>query len=215
MSVAAQRVNRGRGLGASMAGGNPDPARGRSENDFYATPDDVTLALLRRWGHHVGGTVWEPCAGNGKMAQHILTHRHTTAVFASDIAPRPESEWFGRTKIVPLDLFTVKARDDGKARFQAIVTNPPFDIAAAIIEHVFTQAEPGVKCVALLLKATYWHAVKRQPLFNAFPPSVIAPLTWRPDFMDLGGPTMEMAWNIWLANTHGGSTLYEPLNREG
>lgn len=215
-AIAQARIRRApRGMGASMAGGNPDPERGRSVNDFYATPDDVTLALLKRWGHHIQGVVWEPCAGNGKMAQHIMRHPGVTKVLASDLEPRPAHEWCGDTHIAKMDLFSVKAREDGAARFRVVITNPPFDIAADIIEHVFSVAEPGVRVMALLLKATYWHAAKRQPLFNAYPPSIIAPLTWRPDFMDLGGPTMEMAWNIWLAATHGGSTTYHPLNRPG
>lgn len=205
------RKRRARTLGAAMAGGNPDPLRGRSKNDFYATPDDVTTALLKRYGHHVKGVVWEPCAGNGKMAQHLARHPGVTKLLASDLEPRPQAEWHGGVQVAAMDLFSVKMREDGKRRFDVVITNPPFDVAAEVIEHVLGVAEPGVQFFALVLKSSFWHAAKRQSLFNAFPPSLILPLTWRPDFMDLGGPTMEVCWNLWIAgNTH---TFYAPLSR--
>jgi hypothetical protein len=34
-------------------------------------------------------------------------------------------------------------------------------------------------------------------LFDRHTPSFVMPLTWRPDFMGLGRPTMEISWVVW------------------
>jgi hypothetical protein len=92
-----------------------------------------------------------------------------------------------------------------------VITNPPFDIAAEIIDHVMGNLKP--QKMALLLKASFWHAKTRSALFNRYRPSRIIPLTWRPDFMRLGRPTMEVAWCIWEKGFEGHPTYelgYKP-----
>jgi Methyltransferase small domain len=210
-----------RGMGAAMAGGNAGgisaEPRSRSERDFYATPAEVTRALVRRFHPNLHGVGWECCGGNGAMAAELLKAPQSPKLLVTDIAPRPASEWAEGITVKPLDLFAVKAlpndaKGEPQRRFDFIITNPPFDIAADIIEHIFGVAEPKVNFVALLLKSTFWHAKKRQKLFYRRMPTTVLPLTWRPDFMNLGAPTMEVAWNVWIRGNASGC-FYEPLDR--
>src|SRR5438874_12973499 len=73
------------GLGAMMAGGNPDEERGRQKDDFYSTPLEVTQALMHYLcrvdttllGRPTG--IWEPCAGDLKMSIPIAVWLHNRA----------------------------------------------------------------------------------------------------------------------------------------
>lgn len=163
------------GLGSAMAGGNP--SEGRQERDLYTTPEEATVALLRV--ETFDGVIHEPCSGNDRMVKVLEAHGHK--VVASDIHP------LGRG--VKRDFFSIKQRVGHN-----IVTNPPFDQAEAMIKHALAL---DVRKVAFLLKATYWHAATRLPLFETNPPAWIYPLTWRLDFLDKGRPAMECAWFVW------------------
>jgi hypothetical protein len=179
------------GLGSAMAGGNP--REGRQPRDFYGTPAEVTKALLvSEW---IQGPVLEPACGDGAMAKVFEEAGHT--VTASDIEPLG----YG----VKRDFFSISQIDPETI----IVTNPPFNLAEKFIEHGLSLKP---KKLALVLKASYWHAKSRLELFERTRPAVIYPLTWRPDFLDKGRPTMEVCWTVWRRG-HVGPTLYAPLRK--
>jgi hypothetical protein len=189
------------GLGAAIAGGNPK--NGRQADDFYPTPPDVTRALCTRYADVLhGGVVWEPCAGDGAMMDEIKRCCRNVVV-GSDIEPR-------RADISKLDVLA----DDGPA-FSMIITNPPFKIAEKIIHKVLNKKRPTF--FALVLKATFWHAQRRRWLFLNHRPYAIHPLLWRPDFLGLGAPTMDVMWCVWRYDEDGSYmnlyTAYEPLDR--
>lgn len=181
-------------LGAAMAGGNP--SQGRQKNDWYPTPPDVTLALLRGSAFH--GDVWEPCCGDGAMARVIEENGHR--VFATDLVARG----FGNEHGEDWDVLKVKSLPAPN-----VITNPPFKIAAAMIRHVL-----GLKpdYLAMVLKSTYWQAKRRTPLFREHPPAAVFGLTWRPDFMKRKRPTMDVIWTVWRKDWSG-PTVYDLLPR--
>lgn len=186
------------GLGVMMLGGNPDKERGRSENDFYPTPVEVTEALCRRYDF-TEKAIWEPCAGNGAMGD--VLKRYCPRVGESDISPRKEG---------------MLVRDFLKANVPmgqniAIITNPPFKLAEKMIRHAWIDLQ--VPFLALVLKSTFWHSVRRQKLWNECRPHAVHPLTWRPDFMELGRPTMEVMWCVWERHTAYRPVIYEPMNK--
>lgn len=194
-----------RGLGSKMAGGNPDPARGRDPDEFYPTPPAVTRALYNAYTPHLeGAVVWEPCAGDGAMASTLLACG-AKAVLCSDVKPRPTAAH----KIVALDVLKATRLP----AVHAVVTNPPFDVAADIIHHILTLPGGPPQLLALVLKASYWHSARRAALYRKFPPTTIHPLRWRPDFKNLGAPTMEIMWCVWDAQNAGMTTTYEPMDR--
>lgn len=182
-------------LGAAMAGGNP--TTGRQDDDFYPTPWEVTAALMQTYPSLANFQVWEPCAGDAAMTREI--EKVSGPVVSTDLHPRDE-------RVTQADFLTA----DMPAGCRAIITNPPFNLAERMIERALGFAEQ--RFVALVLKSTYWHAKGRQALFARCRPTVVHPLTWRPDFLGLGRPTMEVMWCVWIK---GGPahTLYKPLNK--
>lgn len=174
-----------------MAGGNP--AEERQARDFYPTPADVTKALIAAEVFY--GPVIEPACGDGAMAQ--VFEAMGLPVTASDIHPLGygDKRDFFSIEEIPADA--------------NIVTNPPFELAADFIRHGLALKP---KKLALVLKATYFHAASRHALFTSTKPAAIYPLTWRPDFLGKGRPTMDVIWAVWKRG-YSGNTLYKPLKR--
>lgn len=184
-----------RRLGRAMAGGRP---AGREDHDFYPTPADCTRALIAAEESWIcEKPVWEPACGDGAIAR-VLEEEALCRVVATDLIDRGYGEG-GVDFLAARELL---------APF--IVTNPPFSVAAQFISHALETLKAPY--LALLLKATYWHAAGRLPLYERRPPSAIYPLTWRPDFLNKGAPTMDVAWVVWrpVAWPH---TVYKPLAR--
>lgn len=89
---------------------------------------------------------------------------------------------------------------DRQQTCDAIITNPPFNLSEEFILHAVKNADT----VAMLLKSQYWHAAKRNILFQKHPPAFVLPLSWRPDFLfdtrkegDKSAPTMGVCWSVW------------------
>jgi len=160
----------------------------RIKQDYYPTPPEATQALIET-GLVPKGRVWEPACGDGRMAEVFRKNGYRCT--ASDI----RNTGYGLN--VPVDFLN----DQGAypcGFFDAIVTNPPFKLAAEFIGRAIDHHRP--KVVAMLLKANYWHAAKRIKLFEKHQPSHILALTWRLDFVggERGGnPLMDCAWVVW------------------
>jgi len=183
-------------LGAAMAGGNP--TMGREEADFYPTPDECTIGLMNAEHDDIRlnvSTIWECACGTGNMSEVLKTFGFE--IISSDLIDRG----YGST----LDFFA----DMSPHPNRAIITNPPFNLAPNFIQHALEVTQ--VPYLALLLKSTFWHARRRYDLFMKHPPSVIYPMTWRPDFMKRGAPTMDCSWVVWDRNRP--QTRYVPMLR--
>ena len=87
----------------------------RRERDFYPTPKSAVRPLMG----HLPPTFsyWEPCAGNGALAQHIedLAEGDITA-YLTDIEPQADF-------IKQFDVFDIEAIFNGIDYF---ITNPPW-----------------------------------------------------------------------------------------
>ena len=160
----------------------------RHERDFYPTPPECTQALLNYlsdcgiWDQKA----WECAAGDGAIVR--VLEQNGWSVVGTDIA--------SGTDFLTTDL------PDG---VEWIITNPPFNLAEAFIRRA---VQHRVK-FAFLLKSQYWHSKKRLPLFTEAPPSLILPLTWRPDFTGQGASLLDMMWCVWGMGTY--HTEYIPL----
>jgi|HigsolmetaAR202D_1030399.scaffolds.fasta_scaffold00096_11 Dimethyladenosine transferase (rRNA methylation) len=182
------------GIGAAMQGGRRGNGveRPRQHLDWYPTPPDCTEALLDRI--HLKGPVWEPCCGDGSLAR--VMEARGLKVIGTDLFDRGYGEGHG-------DAYDILKVTELLA--DEVVTNPPFNIAAPIIRHLLSLRP---RTLALLLKSSFWHASSRAALFHEHPPSRIIALTWRPDFLGLKRPAMEVIWTVWERD-HEGPTAYE------
>lgn len=164
----------------------------RRELDFYPTPFDATFALLD-FLRLEPILIREICCGTGDISRVLKTHGHN--VISTDI----RFTGYGEGGVDFLESIPVKS--------DAIITNPPFNIADKIIVKALKEAD----IVCMLLKCQYWHAKKRTRLFNENKPSYILPLNWRPDFNGGGASMMDVSWTVWIKGDT--SARYQPLER--
>lgn len=178
-------------VATQMIGGNP--TKKRSETDFYPTPAEVTEALLRVLNLPKSVVIWEPACGEMDMVS--VMQRAGYSVIATDLSygqnfltqPLPECDW--------------------------IITNPPFSVSDKFIERCAEHGKP----FAMLLKSQYWHARKRYELFQKTTPSIVCPLTWRPDFLfkkpgKRSAPLMDVQWCVWEP-PYNQKTVFYPLSK--
>ena len=166
---------------AKSIGGGASSVHDRVDGDFYPTPPDCTVALLRWAGGWPVREVWEPACGDGAISR-VLEAAGLT-VWSSDLHDRG----YGRTGV---DFLAVPVR-------HSVITNPPFAHAEAFIRLARGAGQP----FAMLLKATFWNAAGRRALFFETGPLAVLPLTWRPNFVPERGrsPTMDVCWTVWAA----------------
>jgi hypothetical protein len=165
---------------STMIGGKSNQ-HGRNAADFYATPPECTIALLDEFGWLFEGlSVWEPACGDGAITKVLRSKKYE--VYSSD----KYSRGYGLSKV-----------DFLKSEMwpQSIITNPPFNLAEQFIEKAVTREVP----FAMLLKATYWHAAKRNELFNRTRPLAVMAMSWRPAMSPERGKsgTMDFIWTVW------------------
>ena len=182
-----------RQFASRISGGNS--AAGRKAGDFYPTPPEATIALLNFLDIPSDAVVWECACGSGMMAQAIEGAGYRT--IATDIA----NMGFGTAGA---DFLTYQQAE----KFDWIITNPPFSIAEKFVRKAWQYGKP----FAFLLKAQFWNAARRIPLFEECPPTHILPLTWRPDFTGAGGALMDMSWVVW-DRKHPISTMFHILRK--
>ena len=188
---------------AAVIVGGASQAHKRNAGDYYATPEDCTRALLDSYGSlFEGRDLWEPACGEGAISNvlrgignPLLDNR--PRVVSTDL----EDRGFG----TPGVDFLTQTVSRG-----AIITNPPFSLAAEFIEKAASFDQP----FAMLLKATYWHAKKRRDLFDTTGPLAVAPMTWRPAMAPERGKsgTMDFLWTVW-GSKPSPSCEYRPLSR--
>lgn len=176
-------------MGSRIAGGNT--AYKRSASDLYPTPPEATQALLNMLKLPRGTKIWEPACGDGHMV--AVLRNNGLQVEATDI-------------LTGTDYLNSELPEGG---IDWIITNPPFSLAGEFIRRSYKHNLP----FAFLLKSQFWHAKKRYDLFIQNPPTMILPLTWRPDFMfksrGSGSPLMDVAWTVWIPGHH--DCKYIPL----
>lgn len=184
-----------------MMTGGAGKKRERRENDFYPTPWEGTAALIAAEHQALKiGRIWEPACGDGAMATALID-AGCSVTHATDLINRG----YGTAGVDFL-------RASLPAGITSIVTNPPFALAAAFIRHALDDLQ--VPYLALLLKATYWHAGERVGLHRRHRPTATLPLAFRLDFTGEKNSTMDLTWFVWdaaKAGTHREDILEKPL----
>jgi hypothetical protein len=111
-----------------MAGsGNSRAALADRGNDLYETPPEAVHALLAH--EDLPQRIWEPACGPGSIVRVLAALGHS--VYATDLVTYG-SRWQQPGSID----FLMETRDWGNT--DAIVTNPPFKLAARFAEHALS-----------------------------------------------------------------------------
>lgn len=181
----------------------------RIPQDFYATPPEVTKALLsvERDRLFCFSPIWEPAAGDGAIVKVLKAAGYQ--VIASDISDR------GCPNVKVKSFFDYKEPPG-----LAIVTNPPFSLTnwrdgkGKWITHALGILDLDVDYMALLLPWTWAAAAGLGDIWERYPPAVIYLLTWKVDFTGQGAPPQNNCWVIWDRG-HRGETILRRLDREG
>lgn len=183
--------------GNKIVGGNP--ARGRAENDYYATHTDSTKALLEV--EEIIYPALEPACGEGHISKLI----EDTSLTSTDLIYRGYG--VGGIDFLENDYFD---------RYQTVITNPPFYLFQDFTEKALKlsdkkvimfgklQALEGKKRATFMqnspLKTVYVFKARQQPLRNG---SDIDELTGK----KMNSSTMAFAWYVWEKGYTGEPTI--------
>lgn len=166
------------------------------ERSLYETPEWVTHALVP---FLPGGLrIWEPACGSGKMVRALESAglevaRKTDLATGYDFLLWPEVA----------------------AYINAIITNPPFNLATGFIEQALRLMEPAIGVVAMLQNVDYDSAKTRRHLFGQCPwfkKKIVLTerIAWFVD-PDTGkpkaAPSSNHAWYIWDFKHEGPPTI--------
>ena len=178
--------------GTSLVGGSVN--YDRVENDFYAT-DPQSVRDLFDNADIKGDSFYEPCVGQGNIADVIKEYFPYATVYVSDIVDR------GYEKTIIKDF--VNSEPEVKADW--IITNPPYKHAKEFIDNSLKIANKGV---AMFLKIQFLEGQARKEWFKKNPPKYVYVFSkrqapWRdgeslnPKTGKKWGSTMCFAWFIW------------------
>jgi hypothetical protein len=183
----------------------------RAARDAYFTLPWMTRALLGAFDEfHFGSPVWEPACGAGYIADVLLDHG--MGVLFSDIHDYDyESKHLQKIDFLrdPIPLNSV----GDSLEIQAVITNPPFDLARPFVRRALDVVKPHQGKVAILQRHDFDAPKSNRPLFtHPFAQKLILPR--RPEWpiwneekrcaeIPLGpdgkriGPRFPYAWYIW------------------
>jgi len=139
----------------------------RNERDYYPTPIDAVAPLMFRTNHiESGARFCEPCAGDGRLAEHLCFFGLKLAS-AYDIEPK--ADW--------IDKQDALERLVGNIDY--FITNPPWDrkILHPLIEHLRIQSPTW-----LLFDADWMHTKQSAPYIKYCEKIVsVGRVKWIPD----------------------------------
>ena len=150
-----------------------DSGYSRIERDAYETPEWVTEALLPHLPPKM--KIWECAQGSGKMSKVLAKAGHD--ITGTDI----EYDFLSSEPLL----------------CDAIVTNPPYELATEFIDHSLSMIG---SMVAMLLRTDFDHAISRYRLFAGCPQfAKKVVLTRRIKWFEnsTGSPSFNHAWFIW------------------
>ena len=172
--------------GTSLSG--TSTTRERIENDYYATPEESTIALLER--ENFTGSILEPCCGEGHISEILKSKGFQ--VLSNDLIDRG----YGETHEDFIRSTSLKADN--------VITNPPFKLAKEFIEK---SLEVSNKKVAMFCKIQLLEGVSRREMFENTPLRTVYVFTKRQTPLRNGSPydengkkwasTMCFAWFVW------------------
>ena len=160
----------------------------REKNDFYPTPKNATLELLKRID--LSGKIWECACGDGAISKLLPNDTIST-----DLIDRG----YG---VAGIDFLKTNKKVDW------IITNPPYSLATKFVIHALECSSN----VAMLLKIQFLEGVARYEFFKNNPPKQIYVFSKRLQIVKNGesmknSTMMCFAWFIWERRFKGNPTI--------
>ena len=165
----------------------------RKERDEYQTPAwpvQVLIPHLQRSStakpyQRPCKTIWEPACGEGSMVSTLAAAGFD--IIATDI-------------VQGIDFLKEPPRE-----IDAIITNPPFNLAQEFIEHALAIAPPHC-VIAMLLRTDYDHAKSRRHLFKDCPQfamtlKLLSRIVWFEPAT--ASPSQNHSWFAWRMDNAG------------
>ena len=185
----------------SLATGNLRAPLVERKDDLYETPGVAVRALVR--SEPLPRGIWEPCCGSGNIVKVLRDRGHS--VWATDLVDYgcPDSE-------ARLDFLMVSR--NYMPSVDAIVTNPPFKLAANFVAHALTL---GIPKVIMLLRLAFLESERRCDILDSGKLARVHVFRKRIPMMHRAGwegrkanSGMAFAWFVWDLNHRGPTELH-------
>lgn len=164
----------------------------RREGDRYYTPAWATQALLQHAPDLAGGTLYDPCCGDGRMARQLYEAGACEMCLRNDIDPR-QTQAHRHEDATQVQTWIDAGNPD------LVITNPPFCAAGAIARHALQHARVAV---ALFLRITWLEPCAGRTWLIECPPTELLILP-RISFTGGGMDSATCAWFIWRRGADG------------
>jgi hypothetical protein len=167
----------------------------REKDDFYPSPPEATVALLRV--EQFSGAIWEPACGDGAISKPLIEGGHN--VISTDLVDRG----YGESGVDFLMEWQPRAPN--------IVTNPPYK---TVVPFIHKSLELTTGKVAMLLRLACLEGNERGEIFRTSPIARVHVFSKRLTMQrgrqatdaDSGG-MIAFAWFVWDHQHKGPPTL--------
>jgi len=154
----------------------------RNKDDQYMTPEWCVDLLLKY--EKVAGKVLEPCCGTKNIVNRLIKNGvDRNNILTMDIGEKFEPDIL--TDFTKIDL--------GSARFDVVVTNPPFIFAQEFLDKCLAHSNK----VIFLLRLNYLESKSRYQFFMDNSPKCVYVMSERPKFFNNKTDSIAYAWFVW------------------
>ena len=164
----------------------------REDFDVYVTPDWAIARFVEDYPIAHGATVLDPCAANGELLTELHKLRPDLRLIAIEIRPEAEPALLALQAAGVIEGYCIGdfcALPLGEDEVDEIITNPPYNIAEAMIRTGLRVAKRS----SYLLRLNFLGAKERREFSTETRPGLkISPN--RPSFTGWGGDACEYAW---------------------
>lgn len=176
----------------------------REEKDYYATPSDEVLNILKELGYDFSGqSILEPCVGGGHMAKSISKYltenlQQPSITIGTDIQDRgfADSAWqcyYGEEYDFLADDYLINEAD-------VIIMNPPYSTLEPFLIRALEIAQD--KLIVLCRMQVLEGEGRYEKIFSKNPPTAIYQYVdriqcWRNGEKPTGSSTQGYCWLVW------------------
>jgi hypothetical protein len=181
-----------------MVGENTRHALAARRDDLYETPEVAVRALLEV--EQLPHFVWECACGPGSIVKVLRAAGHRVA--ATDLVD------YGCTESLSGIDFLMETK--APAGVEAIISNPPYKLAARFVEHALDLCP----CAIMLLRLAFLESARRTNILDGGHLARVYPFADRLPMMHRAGwdgpiasSQTPFAWFVWSRHHRGPTTL--------